>query len=184
MDKAILYHNKQIKFMKYIKIIFAFFIFTNLSFGQLKSPFLINNELFELPGKWKVNGHLESSGQYSISNKKLNLGLLISVRKIEGFDFYSKDLTEFEFLNKFYIWEPEYWAKDGGEKVEIEKIEINEAEKYIIWKIVLINKNIENYIFSGVRNGKLILIDFIDNKKAPKSKEEKIEFLKNIYLKK
>ncbi|WP_310381456.1 hypothetical protein [Flavobacterium sp.] len=170
--------------MKLLKIFFSIFIFSNLSFGQTKSPFLINNELFELPGKWEHLGKIENSGQYSFSNKKLKLGLLISVRKTEIFDFYNKELTEFEFLNKFYIWETEFWGKDDG-NVEIEKIEVNETEKYIIWRLKIIDKNIESFILSGVRNSKLIGISLSDNnKKEPKSRTEKIEFIMKIYFKK
>ena len=46
----------------------------------------------------------------------------MNVIQPENFDFYNKELTEFEFLNKFYIWETEFWGKDDG-NVEIEKIE-------------------------------------------------------------
>ena len=170
--------------LKLLKIFFSIFIFSNLSFGQTKSPFLINNELFELPGKWEHLGKIENSGQYSFSSKKLKLGLLISVRKSEIFDFYNKELTEFEFLNKFYIWETEFWGKDDG-NIEIEKIEVNETEKYIIWRLKIIDKSIESFMLSGVRNSKLIAISSSDNnKKEPKSRTEKIEFLKNIYFKK
>ena len=170
--------------LKLLKIFFSIFIFSNLSFGQTKSPFLINNELFELPGKWEHLGKIENSGQYSFSSKKLKLGLLISVRKSEVFDFYNKELSEFEFLNKFYIWETEFWGKDDG-NIEIEKIEVNETEKYIIWRLKIIDKSIESFMLSGVRNSKLIGISLSDNnKKEPKSRTEKIEFLKKIYFKK
>ena len=170
--------------LKLLKIFFSIFIFSNLSFGQTKSPFLINNELFELPGKWEHLGKIENSGQYSFSSKKLKLGLLISVRKSEVFDFYNKELSEFEFLNKFYIWETEFWGKDDG-NIEIEKIEVNETEKYIIWRLKIIDKSIESFMLSGVRNSKLIGISSSDNnKKEPKSRIEKIEFLKKIYFKK
>ena len=40
---------------------------------------------------------------------------------IENFEFYNKDLSEFEFLTKFYLWETEFWGKDD-KNVEIEKI--------------------------------------------------------------
>ena len=44
------------------------------------------------------------------------------MKKIENFEFYNKELSEFEFLNKFYVWETEFWGKDD-KNVEIEKIE-------------------------------------------------------------
>ena len=159
-----------------LKIIFAIFVFSNLSFGQSKSPFLINNELFELPGKWKHIGKIENSAQWGFANEKLKLQLLINVRKPENF--------EFEFINKFYLWETEFWGKDD-QNVEIEKIETNEQEKYIIWRLKIVDKNIESFIFSGIRNNKLIGISLSDNnKKKPKSRTEKIEFLKEIYFNK
>ena len=130
-------------------------------------------------------GKLESSGQYTFSNKKMKLGLSISVRKVEKFEFYSKEFTDFDFLNKFYIWETEYWSKEGGVKVEIEKIEVNETEKYVIWRLKIIDNSIDHYILSGVRNNKLIGINLYDtNKNEPKSRVEQIEFLKKMYLKK
>ena len=170
--------------MKFLKILFAIFIFTSLSFGQSKTPYLINNELFELPGKWKQIGKIENSAQWSFANKKPEYSLLINVRKTEIFEFYNKENTEFEFLNKFYTWETEFWAKDDG-NIEIEKIEINETDKYIIWRLKITDKNIENFILSGIRNNKLIGLSLSDSdEKKPKSRTEKIEFLKNIYFKK
>jgi hypothetical protein len=170
--------------LKLLKIIFITFLFSNLSFGQSKSPFLINNELFELPGKWKHIGKIENSAQWAFANKKSKLTLLINVRKIENFEFYNKELSEFEFLTKFYLWETEFWGKDD-KNVEIEKIETNEQEKYIIWRLKILDKNIESFIFSGVRNQKLIGLSLTDdNKENPKSRTEIIEFLKNVYFKK
>ena len=169
--------------LKLLKIIFAIFIFSNLSFGQSKSPFLINNELFELPGKWKHIGKIENSAQWGFSNDKLKLTLLINVRKPENFEFYNIEQSEFEFLNNFYVWETEFWGKDD-QNVEIEKIETNEQEKFIIWRLKIVDKNTESFIFSGIRNNKLIGISMSDNnKKEPKSRTEKIEFLKKIYFK-
>lgn len=170
--------------IKFLKVLFTIFIFSNLSFGQSKTPYLINNELFELPGKWKHIGKIENSAQWDFANKKLELTLLINVRKPEIFEFYNKEMTELEFLNKFYAWETEFWKKDDG-NIEIEKIETNETDKYIIWRLKIIDKNIESFIFSGIRNSKLIGLSLTDdNKKEPKSRAEKIEFLKNIYFKK
>ena len=171
---------------KFIIVIlfFTLFMFSNLSFGQKISPFLINNELFELPGKWEFIGKIENSAQWGFSNKKLKHTLLINVRSIDKFEFYNKDLSELELLNKFYIWESEYWAKDDN-NIEVEKIEVNEEEKYIIWRLKIIDKDLENYIIHGMRNSKLIGVSMSDNnKKEPKSRNEKIDFVKNIYFNK
>ena len=63
-----------------VKISLILFFISNLSFGQKHSPFLINNELFELPGKWEYIGKIENSGQWGFSNKKMKHTLLINVR--------------------------------------------------------------------------------------------------------
>jgi hypothetical protein len=158
--------------------------FSSLSFGQSKTHYLINNELFELPGKWKQIGKVENSAQWGFANKKLKFTLLINVRKIEIFEFYKKEYSDLEFLNKFYVWESEFWGKDDV-NIEVEKIETNEKEKYIIWRLKIIDKNIESFIFSGVRNNKLIGLSLSENnKEEPKSRTEIVEFLKNVYFKK
>ena len=172
--------------IKYIlvKIFFLFFLFTNLSFGQKISPFLINNELFELPGKWEFIGKIENSAQWGFSNKKLKHILLINVRPIDKFEFYDKELSEFDLLNKFYIWESEHWAKND-DNVEVEKIEVNETEKYIIWRLKIKDENLENFIIHGMKNFKLIGVSLSDNnKEKPKSRAEKIDFVKKIYFNK
>ena len=169
---------------KFLKLLFTIVLITNITFGQTKTPFLINDELFELTGKWELLGKIEKSGQYSFSNKKLKIGLLISVRKEENFEFYSKDLTEIAFLNKYYTWETEYWAKED-KNIEIEKIEIDEVDKFIVWRLKIIDKNIENFKLSGVKNNKLIGISLSDKDKIePKSIIEIIKLLKNVYFNK
>ena len=168
--------------MNLLKLIFTILLISNITYGQTKSPYLINNELFELPGKWEYIGKIESSAQWGFTNKKLKITLLINVRKIENFEFYNKDLSEFEFLNAFYIWETEFWGK-ADQNIEIENIEFNEQKKYIIWRLKIKDKNVENFILSSVRNDNLIGISFSDNnKKKPKNRNEIIDYLKKVYF--
>ena len=87
-------------------------------------------------------------------------------------------------LNEFYTWESEHWAKND-DNIEVEKIEVNEIEKYIIWRLKIKDKNTENYIIHGMRNYKLIGVSLSDNNKTnPKSRIEKIDFVKRIYFNK
>lgn len=169
---------------KLLKIIFTLLIITNVSFGQKATPCLINNEMFILPGKWECIGKIENSVQWAFTDKKQKQTLLINVRKIEMFEFYNKELTDWEFLNKFYVWETDFWGKDDA-NIEIEKMETNEQEEYIIWRLKVKDKNVESFIFSGIRNNNLIGISLSDNDKIKlKNREEKIEFLKTIYFNK
>ena len=169
---------------KFLKLFFTIILFSNITFGQTKTFYSINDELFELPGKWEFIGKIESSAQWGFSNKKLEHILLINVRPIDMFEFYNKELSEFELLNKFYTWESESWEKNDN-NIEVEKIEVNEVEKYIIWRLKIKDKNMENYIIHGMKNNKLIGVSLSDNnKKKPKSRDEKIDFVKKIYFNK
>jgi hypothetical protein len=51
------------------------------SFAQKKTPFQINGELFEIPGKWEYRNHLKNSGQFHLTNKNEKINLLISSKK-------------------------------------------------------------------------------------------------------
>jgi hypothetical protein len=167
--------------IKKLVILIIIALMTNISFGQAKKSFLINDELFELSGKWEVVGQNKNSGQYHLSNKKAEIELLISVRKIEIFDFYAQEISELEFLERFYKWETDHWTKDDS-NVEVDEIESDNSKQYKILRMKLIDQNIENYVLYGVRNNKIIGINFLDNNKAnPKSKQEIIDYLKSAY---
>lgn len=47
-----------------------FILLSTFSFAQKVSPFQINGELFEIPGKWEFETQLKESGQFHLSNKK------------------------------------------------------------------------------------------------------------------
>ena len=87
--------------VKYFSIL-ALFLISTFSFAQKKTPFQINGELFEFPGKWEYKDQLKQSGQFRLSNKEEKINLLVSVRKPEKFEFYKAGLTEKELLNAFY----------------------------------------------------------------------------------
>ena len=165
-----------------LKILFLFFIYSNVSFGQSRSVNIINEEMFILPKKWKLTGKLEKYGQFIFKNEKQKLAILINVRDPKNFELYDKEDSEVEFLNKFYKWEIDFFVENYP-SVKYEKIETNENEKFIIWKIKVFEDDIENTIITGIRNGKLIGVSMFDyNEEKPKTLIEKIEFIKKIYF--
>lgn len=168
------------------KILLLLLVITfDFGFSQKITPISINNEIFELPGKWEVQGKIENSGQYAFNNKKLKYLLLISVRKITNFEFYNQEKDNIGFLNDYYGWETKYWTEnDTDSNVEVEKYIQDDENIFVIWRLKLIDKNYENFIIGGIRNGKLITISLTDNKDKPKTKEEIIKFLKDIYFNK
>lgn len=102
--------------------IFILFLVSTFSFAQKMSPFQINGELFEIPGKWEYKDNLKQSGQFYLSNKAEKIILSVSVRKPEKFEFYKEDITEKELLNAFYKWEYDYWASSNGLKTEVSEM--------------------------------------------------------------
>ena len=171
--------------------ILILFLASSSSFAQKISPFQINGELFEIPGKWEFRTQLKESGQFHLTNKSEKLSLLISVRKPEKFEFYQEGLTEKELLNKFYKWESDYWTSSNGIKAEVSEVKQNEEKNYIIWKLTLKNmsqndnKYQTSYLLYAVRNNNLISISLTNNtdKKKPLTETESTELLEKIYLK-
>lgn len=172
--------------------ILLFLLVSMPSFAQKKTPFQINGELFEVPGKWEYRTQLKESGQFHLTNKSEKISMRISVRKPEKFEFYKEGLTEDELLNKFYAWEYDYWASSKGIKAEVAEIKRNEEKKYIIWKIVIKNspqnnnKDLITYLLYAVRNNNLISLNLTNNtdKTPPLTEAESVELLEQTYLKK
>jgi len=164
---------------------------STFSFAQKKTPFQINGELFEVPGKWEYRNQLKQSGQFHLTNKTEKISLSISVRKPEKFEFYKEGLTEKELLNAFYKWEYDYWASSNGVKAEVSEVKRNEEKNYIIWKIIIKNapqndhKDQTSYLLYAVRNNNLISLNLTNNtdKKEPLTETESVELLEQIYLK-
>lgn len=171
--------------------IFILLLTCTFSFAQKKTPFQINGELFEVPGKWEYKNQLKSSGQFHLSNKDEKINLLISVRKPEKFEFYKEGITEKELLNAFYQWEYDYWASSNGVKAEVSEVKRNEEKNYIIWKIIIkdksqdVSKDLTSYLLYAVRNNNLISFNLTNNtdKKNPLTETESVKLLEQTYLK-
>lgn len=192
LTKHLLQHTV-IKMKLNVKLfsIFILFLISIFSFAQKKTPFQINGELFEIPGKWEYKNQLKQSGKFHLSNKDEKISLLISVRKPEKFEFYKEGLTEKELLNAFYKWEYDYWASSSGVKAEVSEIKRNEGKNYIVWRIIVKNmpqndhKDPTSYLLYAVRNNNLISFNLTNNtdKKIPLTEAESVELLEQSYLK-
>ncbi len=175
------------KNIRNILILIVFFNTLSL-FSQKKEFYQINDELFELRGNWEVLGKIKSSGQYVLNNKKEKLMLSISVRKSEYFEFYEKDLTEKQLLDKFYKWEYDYWADSTDLNHEVSEIKVNQEKNYIVWKLIIKNffyenendKSLTSYILYHVRNKNLISIN-LSSRKEEFSENDAVEYLEKIY---
>lgn len=170
--------------------ILILFLISFSSFAQKKTPFQINGELFEVPGKWEYKNQLKNSGQFHLTNKNEKINLLISVRKPEKFEFYKEGLSEEELLEKFYKWEYDYWATSNGIKAEVAEIKRDKEKNYIVWKIILknsqdSNKDKTSYLLYAVRNNNLISLNLTNNtdKRPPLTETEAIALLEQTFVK-
>ncbi|WP_160136060.1 hypothetical protein [Chryseobacterium sp. c4a] len=170
--------------------ILILFLISFSTFAQKKTPFQINGELFEVPGKWEYKNQLKNSGQFHLTNKNEKINLLISVRKPEKFEFYKEGLSEEELLEKFYKWEYDYWATSNGIKAEVAEIKRDKEKNYIVWKIILknsqdSNKDKTSYLLYAVRNNNLISLNLTNNtdKTPPLTETEAIALLEQTFVK-
>jgi len=173
--------------MRNIKFLIIFILFSSFGYSQSVTSVQINGELFELPGKWEFVTKLKESEQYHFSNKKKDLGIMISVRIASNFDFFDKSLSEQELVEKFYNWEADYWTEDYGVKAEVSEVKRNPDPYYIIWKLFAKNAldnntDITNYFLYSYINNNLISISLLDNGKKNMPEKKIIEFLEKIYL--
>lgn len=177
--------------MNRLFLIFILLAIPLVTFCQPKSFFSINDELFEIPGKWKLNNHLPESGQYSIVSKKEGLILLISVRDPKKFEFYQESFSDTALLDAYYTWERDYWiAPPNKMQAEVSVISKNPNKVYMIWKMTLHNMpQIENkthisYLLYAVRNKKLISISLSSgyNRDPALEDAEAVTRLEKIYL--
>jgi hypothetical protein len=153
--------------------------------SQKKSRFLINDEKFELFGKWEQKGYNKSSGQFVFKNERDTITLSISVREAKYFEFYNDTLSQEELLTKYYQWDADYWSKSGGLNAEVKKIK--SFPNYILWSLTLKNlpdndnKDLVSYIVYFIRNDKLISKNINYGRKIDLVKEEEaVSYLERL----
>lgn len=135
-----------------------------------------------IPGKWERTIYNQESKQQFFKNKD---GIIIAIvlgptNKYE----FNRDNSKkgFEFVNAFYEWDSDFFVTQYGLKQEI--IESNENENYIVWRIFGENNNThwDSYFLFGEKNGFATNISIMKTEKW--STDEKIAFLKKLFLEK
>ena len=84
-----------------------------------------------------------------------------------------------ELVNAFYKWDADYWK--SNKDYDVYEIKKDEAKKYIIWKIEVKSKKIENYFLSGIKSNYLIGLN-IPQIKQKLEQEKQIQLLENVFL--
>jgi len=133
-----------------------------------------------IPGKWKRTTYNRAGRQQFFENEH-NVVLGVSFGPCNRYEFNADNSKKgFDFVKAFYDWESQYFANDYGMAVEI--IEKNESEKYITWRIFGEYNNTpwDAYFIFGEKNGMARNFSIMETDKW--TREQKLDFLKDLYL--
>jgi hypothetical protein len=133
-----------------------------------------------IPDKWEKTIYNKISRQQFFTNSD-NIIIAIAFGPYNKYEF-NKDGSKkgFEFIKAFYEWESEYFVNNFG--LHTEQIESNDIDNFIIWRLFgeYNNSNWDTYFLFGERNG--FVKNFAIMKTEEWTAEQKIDFLKTIYL--
>ena len=129
-----------------------------------------------LPGKWEKWQYDANARQQFFINDESVL-IAISFGAVNDYDFNKKgSLKGYDFVKAYYDWESDYFVKLG---YEAKIIETDQSNNYIIWR--LWGQKYDTYFLFGEREGRVS--NFSVHITDKWTEEEKVKFLKSIYLK-
>jgi hypothetical protein len=129
-----------------------------------------------LPGKWeKWQYNSNARQQFFINNDSVLIA--ISFGTVSDYEFNRGGLLKgYDFIKAYYDWESEYFSSSG---FECKIIEGDQSNSYIIWR--LWGQKADTYFLIGERKGHVC--NFSVNITDKWAEDEKVQFLKSIYLK-
>ncbi|MDL2297364.1 hypothetical protein LJC68_10015, partial [Bacteroidales bacterium OttesenSCG-928-B11] len=133
-----------------------------------------------IPGKWEKTNYNSVSRQQFFQNTD-SIIIAVSFGPCNKYEFNRDNSKKgFDFVTAFYEWDSEYF--ESNYRLNREKIESNEKENFIIWRVFGENNNIywDTYFLFGEKNGYANSFSIMKTDKW--TKEEKMYFLKKIYL--
>jgi hypothetical protein len=133
-----------------------------------------------ISGKWERTNYNSVSKQQFFMNSD-SIIIAIAFAPYNKYEF-NKDGTKkgFEFIKAFYEWEAEYFATYN---FDVEEIESDSTNHFIVWRLYGNYKGTfwGTYFLFGEKNGFVKNFAVMTTEKW--TREEKIDFLKNMYLK-
>ena len=172
--------------MKVIKTL-LFLIIPIISYAQKMNALELNGILFKFPEKFEYKGKNPDAGQHFFKTKKNMQTYTLSVRNKRNFEFYLDSLSNSEIIEKYFTWESDYWSdnSNGKIKTEVEKLKLNQENNLLFWKLRIIDKKFNDNKWTvflvGVIEDKIVSMSLKDTK-SESTDDQKIEFLKEIYL--
>ena len=135
-----------------------------------------------IPGKWEKVSYNQETKQQLFEDVD-SVSLAISFAPCNKYEFCTgKTETGFEFVKAYYEWEFQYFVSQQGLEVKI--IEQDSLNNFIIWWLggELNDDKIDNYFLFGEHNSYVSNFSILTTDKW--TEKEKIEFLKNLFMKK
>ncbi|MDR1113030.1 MAG: hypothetical protein LBL18_04640 [Bacteroidales bacterium] len=133
-----------------------------------------------IPGKWKRTIYNSAARQQFFDNSD-SITIAIAFGQYTKFEFNKNGSKKgYDFVKAFYEWDSEYFSTTYN--LDIELIEADSINNLIIWRVYgNYNDSYWNtYFLFGEKNG------FVKNFAIMSAKkwtiEQKIDFLKNMYL--
>lgn len=133
-----------------------------------------------IPDQWERTGYNKSSRQQFFRNKE-GVVIAIAFGPSNKFEFNANNSKkEFQFVKAFYEWDSQYFVNSLGLKQVL--IEENDTDNYIIWRIYgeYDGSQVDTYFLVGDKRG--IAHNYSLTRTDSWTIEQKIEFLKRLYL--
>ena len=133
-----------------------------------------------IPDKWEKTTYNSVSKQQFFKNEE-GVIIAISFGPSSSYEFNADNSKKgFAFVRAFYEWDSQYFVNTFGLKQDL--IEENEANNYIIWRVYgdYNSSQWDTYFLFGEKNG--IANNYSIMKTDKRTTEQKVEFLKGLYL--
>ncbi len=133
-----------------------------------------------LPGKWDKTAYNTESKQQFFTNKD-SVWVAVAFGRSTSYEFNKDGLLKGnDFLNAFYEWDSKYFKDSYG--LEWKILETDNLKNYMIYRIygILNGSHYDSFFLTGEINGNVS--SFSVNTTDKWSENEKILFLKNLYL--
>jgi len=144
--------------------------------------FVIPYASITLPGKWEKTNYLTVSKQQFFMNQD-SVTIAIAFGRFNEYEFNPDgSATGFNFVKAYYEWDSKYFVDSFGLKRQV--VESDSINNFMIYRIYgqFEKGNLDTYFLMGEKNGNASNFSITITEKW--TEDEKIEFLKNLFLRK
>ena len=127
----------------------------------------------DIPGQWINTVYSSTSRQYFFENSD-SVTIAIAKNPMAKYPFYTSEIEEKTFAQKFYEWEKAHYEPKGFEITELDK---SAGGDYVIWQAT--GAKVNTVFLYGARHGLAYNLAVIEGSWPL---NERINFLKNLFL--